>query len=95
LWIGRGRHHALRDRWRQAAADYSRGIEALPSPDNQEYYEYACLLLLIGDKERYRGLIQALRDQVEKTQDPRLAYELARACIINSETPADPERVIR
>jgi tetratricopeptide (TPR) repeat protein/tRNA A-37 threonylcarbamoyl transferase component Bud32 len=95
LWIGRGRHHALRDRWRQAAGDYARGIEAVPSPDNQEYYEYACLLLLIGDKDRYRGLIQTLRDQFEKSKDPRLAYELARACIITSEMPVDPEHVIR
>jgi tetratricopeptide (TPR) repeat protein/tRNA A-37 threonylcarbamoyl transferase component Bud32 len=95
LWIGRGRHHALRDRWRQAAADYARGMEAVPLPDTQEYYEYACLLLLIGDKERYQSLIQTLRDQLEKTKDPRLAYELARACIITSEMPADPERVIR
>jgi tetratricopeptide (TPR) repeat protein len=94
LWIGRGRHHALRDRWRQAAADYARGIEPVPSPDTQEYYEYACLLLLVGDKERYRGLIQTLRDQVDKTKEPRLAYELARACIITPEMTAAPERVI-
>jgi tetratricopeptide (TPR) repeat protein len=95
LWIGRGRYHALCDRWRRAAADYARGIEPVPTPGMQEYYEYACLLLLVGDKERYRGLIQTLVDQVDKTKDPRLAYELARACIITPEMTADPERVIR
>jgi tetratricopeptide (TPR) repeat protein len=95
LWIGRGRHHALRDRWRQAAADYARGIEPVASPSTDEYYEYACALLLIGDKGRYRGLIQTLAEQVDKTKEPRLAYELARACIITPEMMADPERVIR
>ena len=50
LWIGRGRYHALRDRWRQAAAYYARGIEPVASPGTHEYYEYACLLLLVGDK---------------------------------------------
>jgi tRNA A-37 threonylcarbamoyl transferase component Bud32/Flp pilus assembly protein TadD len=94
LWIGRGRHHALRDRWHVAAADYARGIEPVASPDTQEYYEYACLLLLIGDKERYRGLVQTLGDQVDKTKEPRLAYELARACVITREMTADPARVI-
>jgi tetratricopeptide (TPR) repeat protein len=94
LWIGRGRYQALRDRWRLAASDYARGIEAVPAPDTQEYYEYACLLLLIGDNGRYQGLIQTLRDQVDNTKDPRLAYELARACVINPDTPDKPEQVI-
>jgi tetratricopeptide (TPR) repeat protein len=95
LWIGRGRYQALRDRWRLAAADYARGIDAVPSPDTQEYYEYACLLLLTGDMGRYRGLIQTLRDQVAKTEDPRLAYELARACIITPDMPAEPGQVVK
>jgi tetratricopeptide (TPR) repeat protein/tRNA A-37 threonylcarbamoyl transferase component Bud32 len=95
LWIGRGRHHALRDRWRQAAADYARGIEPVASPSTDEYYEYACLLLLVGDQGRYRELIRTLGEQVDKTKEPRLAYELARACIITPEMTADPERVIR
>jgi tetratricopeptide (TPR) repeat protein len=95
LWIGRGRYHALHDRWQVAAADFARGIETVASPATHEYYEYACLLLLVGDKERYRELIQTFSDQVDKTKDPRLAYELARACIITPDMPADPEQVIR
>jgi tetratricopeptide (TPR) repeat protein/tRNA A-37 threonylcarbamoyl transferase component Bud32 len=94
LWIGRGRYHALRDRWRQAAADYARGIEPVPSPGAHKYYEYACILLLVGDKDRYRALIQTIREQVDKTKDPRLAYELARACVITPEMTVDPEQVI-
>jgi tetratricopeptide (TPR) repeat protein/predicted Ser/Thr protein kinase len=95
LWIGRGRYHALRDRWRLAALDYARGIEAVPSPDTQEYYEYACLLLLTGESRRYRELIHTLRNHVDQTKDPRLAYELARACVVNEDMPAEPEQVIR
>jgi tetratricopeptide (TPR) repeat protein len=95
LWIGRGRYHALRDRWRQAAADYARGLEPVASPTSGEYYEYACVLLLVGDKGSYRRLIKTLGDQVDKTNDHRLAYELARACIITPEMAADPRQVIR
>ena len=46
-------------------------------------------------RRRYRRLIQKLSDQAEETKDPRLAYELARACIITPEMTADPDRVIR
>jgi tetratricopeptide (TPR) repeat protein/tRNA A-37 threonylcarbamoyl transferase component Bud32 len=95
LWIGRGRYHALRDRWRLAAADYARGIEPVASPGTHEYYEYACLLLLVGDRERYGRLIQTIGDQVDTTKDPRLAYEAARACVITPEMTADPQRVVR
>jgi tetratricopeptide (TPR) repeat protein/predicted Ser/Thr protein kinase len=95
LWIGRGRYHALRDRWRRAASDYARGVDPAESPGTHEYYEYACLLVLIGDKERYRGVIQTLAEKVDETKDPRLAYELARACIITPEMAADPQRVVR
>ena len=70
LWIGRGRYHALRDRWRQAAADYARGIEPVASPGTDEYYEYACLLLLVGDKGRYRGLIQTLGEPGRRNEGP-------------------------
>jgi tetratricopeptide (TPR) repeat protein len=94
LWIGSGRYHALCDRWRPAAAAYARGIEPVASPGTHEYYEYACLLLLVGEKERYRGLIQTLGELVDRMKDPRLAYELARACIITPEMTADPKRVI-
>jgi tetratricopeptide (TPR) repeat protein/tRNA A-37 threonylcarbamoyl transferase component Bud32 len=95
LWIGRGRYRALRDRWRQAAADYDRGIERVASPSAGEYYEYACLLLLVGDRGRYQRLIQTLGDQVDKSKDARLAYEVARACIVTPDMAADPRRVIR
>jgi tetratricopeptide (TPR) repeat protein len=95
LCIGKARYHALRDRWRLAAADYSRGIEPVPSPGTQAYYEYACALFLVGDKEHYRELIQTLSDHVDNTNDPRLAYELARVCTLAPEMTVEPERVIR
>jgi tetratricopeptide (TPR) repeat protein len=95
LWIGRGRFHALRGRWTQAAADYARGIESAIIPDTQEYYEYACVLQLVGDEDRYRDLIRTLSVEVDETKDPRLAYELARACIIAPKPGVDAGRVIR
>jgi hypothetical protein len=81
--------------WRQAAADYARGIEAVADPVAHEHYEYACLLVLVGDRDRYHRLIVSLGDQLDREKDPRLAYELARACIIAPEPVDDPKRVIR
>ena len=95
LWIGRARYQALRDRWRLAAADYFRGIEPVPSPGTHEYYEYACVLFLVGEKVHYWELIQTLRDHVDNTNDPRLAYELARTCTLAPEMTVEPERVVR
>jgi tetratricopeptide (TPR) repeat protein len=94
LWIGRGRYHALRGRWRKAAADYARGIESVVTPGTHEYYEYACSLQLLGDETRYRELIRPLGEAVDKAKEPRLAYEVARACIIASKPAVDPARVI-
>jgi tetratricopeptide (TPR) repeat protein len=95
LWIARGRYYALRDRWRLAVADYFRGIDPAPSPGMQEYYEFACLLVLVGDRDRYRTLIQSFSEKVDETKDPALAYELARACVITPEMTVDPVRVIK
>jgi tetratricopeptide (TPR) repeat protein/tRNA A-37 threonylcarbamoyl transferase component Bud32 len=95
LWIGRGRHYALREQWRRAAADFARGIGPAASPGTHESYEYACSLLLAGYKERYRALIQSLDDQADEPTDAPRAYEMARACIIAPEMATDPTRVIR
>jgi hypothetical protein len=70
-------------------------MEPAASLGTGEFYEYACLLLLVGDKGRYRGLIQTLGDQADKSENPRVAYELARACIITPDLASDPRRVIR
>jgi tetratricopeptide (TPR) repeat protein/tRNA A-37 threonylcarbamoyl transferase component Bud32 len=94
LWIARARHHALRDRWHAAAADYARGIEPVALPGTDEYYELACALLLGRDEARYRRHIEFLASKVDATKDARLAYELARACIIKPEMTVDSQRVI-
>jgi tetratricopeptide (TPR) repeat protein len=94
LWIGRGRHQALCGRWRQAVDDFARG-NATATPDTHEFFEYSCLLLIVGDTEGYRRLIRALHREVGETTDMRLAYELARSCIVAPETAVDPKQVIR
>src|SRR5947209_7914029 len=49
LWIGRGRYEALRSQWDRAAADFARGIASAP-PDSEEWFEHACLRLIVGDQ---------------------------------------------
>jgi len=44
----RGRYHALRGHWDQAAADFARGVPSAPS-NSDEWFEHACLRLIVGD----------------------------------------------
>jgi tetratricopeptide (TPR) repeat protein len=94
LWCVRGRYHALRGHWDLAAADFARGISSAP-PDSEEWFEHACLRLIVGDKEGYRKFVQEMRRREGQTSDPFVAYILARSCILAPEPAVEPEQVIR
>ncbi|HKB37214.1 MAG TPA: tetratricopeptide repeat protein, partial [Gemmataceae bacterium] len=97
--VARGRAHALRREWAEAAADYARAIEARPLPaqgqPHDEPFEYACLLLLVGDQAGYRELSRRLADRVGAEPDPFACYVLARTCGLAAEPPADPAQLVR
>ena len=59
LWCVRGRYYALRDQWDLAAADFARGITSAP-PDSEEWFEHACLRLIVGDNEGYRASVREI-----------------------------------
>jgi eukaryotic-like serine/threonine-protein kinase len=94
LWCVRGRYHALRGRWELAAADFARGISSAP-PDSEEWFEHACLRLIVGDSEGYRTFVQEMRRREGQTTNPFVAYVLARSCVQTAEPAVDPEQVIR
>jgi WD40 repeat protein/tetratricopeptide (TPR) repeat protein len=93
LWTGRGRYHALRSRWDQSVADFARGIASAPS-ESEEWFEHACLRLIVGDTEGYRNFVQEMR-RAGRTEDPFVAYVLARTCILSPDPVVEPERVVR
>jgi eukaryotic-like serine/threonine-protein kinase len=93
LWCVRGRYYALRDRWELAAADFARGVTSAP-PDSEEWFEHACLRLIVGDDEGYRTFVQEIRRREGQTSSPFVAYILARTCTLAAEPVVEPEQVI-
>ena len=94
LWSVRGRYHALRDRWELAAADFARGIVSAP-PDSEEWFEHACLQLIVGDRAGYRSFVREMARREGLTSEPFIAYVLARSCILCDEPIVEREQVIR
>jgi tetratricopeptide (TPR) repeat protein len=94
LWTGRGRYHALRDRWDKAAADFARGIASAP-PESEEWFEHACLRLIVGDREGYRAFVRGMRQRAGWTDDSFAAYVLARSCILAADPVVEPGQVVR
>jgi tetratricopeptide (TPR) repeat protein len=94
LWTGRGRYHALRKRWDRAAADFARGIASAP-PDSQEGFEHAALRLLVGDIAGYREFVREMGRREGRTDDPIVAFILARSCILARDSVVAHEQVIR
>jgi tetratricopeptide (TPR) repeat protein len=72
LWCVRGRYHALRNQWEQAAADFARGVSSA-SPYSEEWFEHACLRLIVGDNEGYREFVQRIQRREGQTKDPFVA----------------------
>jgi WD40 repeat protein/tetratricopeptide (TPR) repeat protein len=93
LWTGRGRYHALRDRWDRAAADFARGIDSAP-PDSQEGFEHAALRLLVGDIAGYREFVREMGRREGRTDDPAVAFVLARTCVLVPDPGIEPEQAI-
>jgi tetratricopeptide (TPR) repeat protein len=94
LWCVRGRYYALRSHWEQAAADFARGIASAP-PESEEWFEHACLRLIVGDHQGYRSFVCAIRRCAGSTEDPFVAYVLARTAIMTAEPVVDPAQAIR
>ena len=57
LLTGRARYHVERGEWKEAAADFARAVEG--SAIDERSYEYAAVLLILGDEAGYRKLAAA------------------------------------
>jgi tetratricopeptide (TPR) repeat protein len=94
LWCVRGRYHALRSHWEQAAADFARGIASAP-PESEEWFEHACLRLIVGDQEGFRSFVQEICRREGRTTNPFVAYVLARCCVQSAAPIVESEQVVR
>jgi tetratricopeptide (TPR) repeat protein len=93
LWTGRGRQHAVRGQRDLAATDFARGIASAP-PDSGEWFEHACLRLLVGDDAGYRPFVGEMRRRESRADDPYVAYILARSSILAPGPFVEPEQAI-
>ncbi len=87
VWIGRGQYHVLRSQWAKAASDYARAAPLQPVADKT--YQYAGLLLLIGDEQGYRKYCAELSTLADEP-----GFLLARSCAIGPESGVEPDRII-
>src|SRR5262249_19050296 len=95
LWCVRGRYHALRGRWDRAAADFARGMLSAP-PGGEEWYEHACLRLIVGDDEGFRAVVREMqRHEGRNEHRPMQYFFLARTCSQVSDPVIDPAQVVR
>ncbi len=93
LWMGRGRYHVLRSRWKEAAVDYARGIKSRePSVD---WFEYAAVLCLAGDISGHRDFITWAAERAGASRDPFACFNLARMSAIVPDSPIEPARAVR
>jgi serine/threonine protein kinase/Flp pilus assembly protein TadD len=92
FWLERARRRASQGLWAQAAADYARWIGEQPTGD---VVEYACVQLLAGDTTGYRQTCARLLERYGATQEPYIAYTVARACMLSPQGTDDPARLPR
>jgi WD40 repeat protein/tetratricopeptide (TPR) repeat protein len=93
LWCVRGRFRALRGFWQEAAADFARGVSSAPA-NSEEWFEHACLRLIIGDYSGYRAVVRELERRAGHTKDPFEAFILANTAGMTSEPVVEPARAI-
>jgi tetratricopeptide (TPR) repeat protein len=94
LWTARGRYHARRGRWAQAADDFARGIASAP-PDSEEWFEHAGLRLIVGDEDGYRRFASQAWRRAGQTRDPWVAYNVAFTCLLGADPGVEPGEVVR
>ncbi len=94
LWCVRGRYHALRSHWAEAAADFARGVPSATT-SSEEWFEHACLRLIVGDDQGYRAVVRELDRRAGRTKDAFEAFILARTAAITAEPVVEPGQAIR
>ena len=94
LWCVRGRYRGLRGDWDRAASDFARGVQSAP-PESEEWFEHACLRLIIADSEGYRAFVQQICQREGRTSNPFVAYILARTCGQVADSGIEAGQVVR
>src|SRR5262249_46864118 len=80
-------------RWDDAAADYARAIELMPTHPSLRH-QHALVLLRKGDADGHRKACLAMLERFGQTQNPMVANSVAWACALVPDTVADAARLV-
>jgi hypothetical protein len=88
--IARGRWHAQHMRWRHAIGEYEQVVQTRSLGD--EWVEYALLLLLAEDTEKYVEFMHWMIEKIGTPNDPMEAYVLAWSNSLSTQPVASAEQ---
>ncbi|HEX7448430.1 MAG TPA: tetratricopeptide repeat protein [Pirellulales bacterium] len=91
----RARLHVRQERWDEAIKDYAAMSDLLSREEQESRFEYACLRLMLDDRDGYRTMCVEMADRDGSTSDPGTSYVLARACAISREPVVAMDRLLR
>jgi tetratricopeptide (TPR) repeat protein len=93
LQIGRGRCLIWYTKLSMALREYATVIASRPLDDDS--FEYACLLHLVGDEEGRAGWLKQMAARGSTSKDRRVKYVLARSFAIAPTNVVPPEQVVQ
>ncbi len=92
LRITPGRLCIMLGQWKKAAELYSPIIDSRPLGD--EWFEYAALLVLLDEHEKYRDFMRRFSERADGNEDSLVAYNLARAGSIGRNSGIESDRLV-
>ena len=81
-------------RWKEAETDFIKAIERSSDKHYRRFFT-ASVCLLAGDEEGYRRLCRGMLAESRWQQDPQIAAEMAKACLILPVADADLAGAVR
>ena len=93
IWIARARYRLRNKQLREAITDYEQVIDAIDL--GNEAFEYACLLVLSGELDRYGNLCKQLWEQWHgNVEQQDLAHIVMKICTLSPQSPIDSRELL-
>ncbi len=92
LWVGRGDNRILRRAWSAATDEFAKAID--PPSVQDTSFEYAALLLLLGDSQGYQKFCRRLAGSVGDPASGEDAFIMARTTAIGPAEAVEPQQVV-
>jgi serine/threonine protein kinase/WD40 repeat protein/tetratricopeptide (TPR) repeat protein len=90
----RGHAYGAQGQFDSAAADFARAVESRPA-EPFLWYCHAMAKLGADDRDGYRRVCAAMRQQLRMTNDPGTVARVVFTCVVVPETPADTAETLR